>query len=65
MYGIKAAEMTLNQSFEGFESADHFLRVGGSLAPTESGELGWFVCLGLFVGLFLFVCFFCKTALIV
>lgn len=37
--------MTLNQSFEGFESADHFLRVGGSLAETvtESGELGWVV----------------------
>lgn len=43
MYEIKAAEMTPNQSFEGFESADHFFRVRGCLAETvtESGEFGW------------------------
>lgn len=56
MYEIKAAEMTPNQPFEGFESVDHFLRVGGCLAETasESGELGW---------VFFVLC--CKTALIV
>jgi len=37
--------MTPNQSFQGFENNDHFLRVRRSFAKTvsASGELGWVI----------------------